>query len=277
MIIVKGLGYHPDHIDHRDQYYAFTPTHSTETLPDHVDHSNIINWVYDQGLENSCVGQSSTSLVRVLRLMSGLGTYIPSRNFTYWNARYLDQPPNTNSDNGAQLRNGLISLANYGYIPETMWGYNKATLFNQPPQECYNTAIQNKLSSYNSINQVSLDIRSCLASKPFVVGIAVYPSMLTEDVAHNGLVPLPGSKEKPQGGHAILIMGYDAPSHLYKFLNSWGMNWGDKGYGYLPFDFLESQYLAQDLWTGTIVAPPPKNQGVWWNPFGSWNMLNTWK
>ena len=50
----------------------------------------------------------------------------------------------------------------------------------------------------------------------------------------------------PIGGHAFVIVGYGnynakKPTQFYfKFMNSWGSNWGDHGYGYLPLGIVES-------------------------------------
>jgi C1A family cysteine protease len=41
-----------------------------------------------------------------------------------------------------------------------------------------------------------------------------------------------------QGGHAILIVGYNLQTKMFKFKNSWSSNWGDKGYGYISFSYV---------------------------------------
>lgn len=37
--------------------------------------------------------------------------------------------------------------------------------------------------------------------------------------------------------HAILIVGYDEEKGAFKFVNSWGSNWGNEGFGWLSYDF----------------------------------------
>jgi C1A family cysteine protease len=34
-----------------------------------------------------------------------------------------------------------------------------------------------------------------------------------------------------------------------KVRNSWGSAWGDKGYFYMPFDFISDANQADDFWT----------------------------
>jgi len=39
-----------------------------------------------------------------------------------------------------------------------------------------------------------------------------------------------------EGGHAMVIVGYDDDKRAFKLLNSWGENWGDKGYIWVDYD-----------------------------------------
>ena len=50
---------------------------------------------------------------------------------------------------------------------------------------------------------------SIYKGNPFVVGIAVYESFESEEVARTGIVPMPSSGEKMLGGHAIAVMGWN--------------------------------------------------------------------
>ena len=56
------------------------------------------------------------------------------------------------------------------------------------------------------------------------------------------------------GGHAIVIVGYDEEKRLFTFRNSWGEDWGDKGYGYLPYDYVCDKDLASDFWVITKIC-----------------------
>lgn len=74
--------------------------------------------------------------------------------------------------------------------------------------------------------------------KPFVIGIPVTEAV--EKPSPSGWIS--PHKTKVYGGHAVAVVGYHIDeknrSNSYFILrNSWGDDWGDKGYGYLPFDF----------------------------------------
>jgi C1A family cysteine protease len=76
----------------------------------------------------------------------------------------------------------------------------------------------------------------------------VYQSFESDHARRTGRIPMPDQSEQLLGGHAVLIVGYDIHTHLFTFQNSWGTGWGDKGFGYLPFDYLASHGLASDMW-----------------------------
>ena len=102
--------------------------------------------------------------------------------------------------------------------------------------------------SYYRVTNREQSLFHCLASGfPFVFGIAVYESFMS---ANGGAIPMPQPNEKLLGGHALLGVGYDLGTRLFKFRNSWGTSWGDgTGHGTIPFEYLESPLQGGDYWT----------------------------
>ena len=80
-------------------------------------------------------------------------------------------------------------------------------------------------------------------------GISVYESFESSAVAKSGKVPMPKPKEKMLGGHAILAVGYDDTQRRFIIRNSWGPDWGVKGYFTLPYEYVLDSNLADDFWT----------------------------
>jgi C1A family cysteine protease len=93
------------------------------------------------------------------------------------------------------------------------------------------------------------DMLACLAGGlPFVSGIVVYESFESDVVSKTGIIPMPTKDETVLGGHAIVAVGYDVGKQHFICRNSWGTRWGDRGYFYLPFAYLEDAALASDQW-----------------------------
>ena len=64
--------------------------------------------------------------------------------------------------------------------------------------------------------------------------------------APEGVVSLPGSGDEFVGAHAISLLKFDHKYKIFLFANSWGTEWGDAGFGYLPLDYFESHFF--DAW-----------------------------
>ena len=60
---------------------------------------------------------------------------------------------------------------------------------------------------------------------------------------------LPKPSEKQLGGHAVMAVGYDESTKRVLVRNSWGADWGIKGYFTIPYDYISNGNLADDLWT----------------------------
>ena len=268
--IIKSFGWKNSIPDHRDNLFKFAPKLTEAQLPPKADLRSPIDWMYDQGNEGSCTAQSSSSVVRFERKLEKLPEIDPSRNFLYWCERNLEGDVAT--DSGAQIRTAMKVLNQTGICHESLWGYGPSTLFATPAKAAYIDAAKNIVSQYNSIDQNHSDLRACLADgHPFVFGFAVYDSFMTDAVTNTGVVPMPTTDEKQKGGHAVMAVGYDDASRMYIVMNSWSAKWGDKGYFYMPYAYMEDPNLSADFWTirgfksVEPVKPKPKPHREWWN------------
>lgn len=62
--------------------------------------------------------------------------------------------------------------------------------------------------------------------------------------APNGRIELPRDGEKQIGAHCVAVYDYSSEEKCFYFKNSWGEKWGDRGYGALPFDYIEKGYVT---------------------------------
>ena len=159
------------------------------------------------------------------------------------------------SDSGAQLRDGIKSVAQQGDCSELEWPYAIAKFRTQPPARCYRDAVRHTAVSYQRLTPVLSQLRGCLASGyPFVFGFTVYESFASASVAKMGHAPLPAATERSLGGHAVLGVGYDDRRQWFIVRNSWSAQWGLKGYFTLPYAYVTDADLAADFWTIRVVA-----------------------
>jgi C1A family cysteine protease len=249
---VERYGWVPDLPDQRDFTYA-VPANVVRNIPDAVDLRPQCPPVYDQGQLGSCTGNSIAGALQFEQMKQKLPVFVPSRLFIYYNERVIEHT--VASDSGAQIRDGIKSVATKGDCPETEWPYDITKFAVKPPASCYKDAKKYKALQYQSVTQNLADMEGCLASGyPFVFGFTVYASFESAAVAKTGKMPMPKSGEQVVGGHAVLAVGYNNDQRVFIIRNSWGDGWGDKGYFYMPYAYLLDDNLADDLWTIRLVA-----------------------
>ena len=59
---------------------------------------------------------------------------------------------------------------------------------------------------------------------------------------------MPDLNSEPEGGHAVMCVGYDDERGVFIVRNSWGTGWGDGGYFYMPYGYMTNEDLADDFW-----------------------------
>jgi C1A family cysteine protease len=67
-------------------------------------------------------------------------------------------------------------------------------------------------------------------------------------------IPSPTAGESTFGGHAIATVGYDDTSAAKDggllIRNSWGDSWADRGYGWLPYQYVKQ--FGKEAWVLAI-------------------------
>jgi C1A family cysteine protease len=204
--------------------------------------------VYDQGQLGSCTANAIGGAIEFDQRKQGTNEFMPSRLFIYYNERVIEGT--VSHDSGAQIRDGIKSVATLGAPSEADWPYDITNFAQQPPEAAFNDAKQDIVSSYARVAQLLIQMQGCLASGyPFVFGFTVYDSFESDAVAQTGTVPMPGPGENVLGGHAVVAVGYDDSKRVFIVRNSWGDGWGVKGYCFMPYEYLLTPTLSSDFWT----------------------------
>lgn len=236
-------GWIPDIPDQRD--FLYSAIKPVVTLPKKVDLRKACSQVEYQGNLGSCTANALAGNIEFLdNKIDGKYTDV-SRLFIYYNERVIEG--NIDSDSGAALRDGIKTLKNDGVCHEETWPYLISKFTKKPPKKCYDEAKKHTITSYHRIDGLR-DMMTCLADGyPFVFGFTVYESFESETVKRTGVARMPAKNERAIGGHAVLAVGYDQTAKRFIVRNSWGEDWGMKGYFTMPFEYLEE--LSADMWT----------------------------
>jgi C1A family cysteine protease len=255
---IQYYGWLPDIPDQRDFLYA-APTPIQRSIPPKMDLSPRCPPIYDQGQLGSCTANAIAAAIEFDQKKK----FVPSRLFIYYNER--DMEGTIDSDSGAQIRDGIKSVATEGAPPERLWPYDISMFRQRPPDSAFSAAKADLVVLYQRLIQDLDTMRGCIASGfPFVFGFTVYQSFESAAVAKSGQLGMPKFDEKRIGGHAVMAVGYDDSKRTFLIRNSWGTDWGKKGYFTIPYSYLTSPKLASDFWTIRTVeegASAPKPRG----------------
>ncbi|MHA3112902.1 C1 family peptidase [Acinetobacter sp. ANC 4193] len=264
-----GLGWHRDLPDIRDHTEATdevakileksTPLKiAKKSLPASIDLRQFCSPIENQEQLGSCTANAAIGMLEYFERRT-FGKHIDgSRLFLYKVTRQL---LGFTGDSGAYLRDTMKAMVLFGVPPEKYWPYDPERFNDDPTPFCFSYALNYQAIEYfrldlsgMSTQKVLVNIKTKLAAGlPSMFGFSVYSSMPTSGDG-KGEVPYPTQGDSLQGGHAVLAVGYDDSKKIgntkgaFLIRNSWGTQWGDGGYGWLPYAYVENG-LANDFWS----------------------------
>ncbi len=233
--------------DSKDALYALT--FAPRFLPPSADLRSHVSGVGNQGMLGSCTGWAIADGLREHLLVKSGAMEQMSALYVYQHELMMEKT--FGRDAGAFIRDGMKVIAKIGCAREIDWPYDITKFGVMPSEAAEAHAPQYRINSYHRLYTLQ-DIKASLAEGyGCVFGFVVRSSF--EKIGSDGKMPMPRFFEKVVGGHAVFVCGYvddpKWPGGGYLIIkNSWGPEWGDKGYFYMPYAYVTLVNI-QDIWT----------------------------
>lgn len=247
--------------DSRDHKYVATIT----DLPPAVDLMPEVEEIEQQGSAGSCTAHATTTGVEVIDNRGGYREKLsPQFNYDVTRAyeERIDQP-------GAVLRDAIKMGVHFGFCLESEYPYLNREQSGNPPPECYVSAATRKITKYEAIDLPTLqnglgywdgvaNLKKALAEGlPVVIAMRVFQPIFGLKGPLRDQVYRPyGTPEA--GNHAVTIIGYNDAWSGFIYANSWGKEWGDGGFGLLPYQAFGDIFEAWVIrgYRDIMIEPP---------------------
>jgi len=262
----------PSPPDKRDFLYErVLQARAPETpLPDKVDYRPNLPPVFNQGSRGSCAACAVAWSDKAFEEISqgdfpanGL-----SAAYLYAMCKKKDGIPDRE---GTYLRVAYKVLKDYGVCSEDCLPYSELLSLSAPkvPEvrsfhheaaEDYVIASYAKLADPTDTPEqrqraVQL-MKEAISREGPIVGALLVCENFFDVKTPDYVIPIP--RGRILGGHAVALVGYDDSKHAFILRNSWGTQWGQGGYAYLPYEFVLTHF------------DPTGGGDVCWYFFESW-------
>ncbi|MBM3297609.1 MAG: C1 family peptidase, partial [Candidatus Aminicenantes bacterium] len=215
---------------------AFTP-YSAAELPRAVDLSKDMPPVGNQGKQMSCTAWSVAYAVKSYQekleerrsFRHRDGSLDPNAVFS---PSFIYNQINNGRDAGSFFADAFNLLHEQGAAPWADMPYREEDFTSQPGQTAMSRAKRFRIDYYRQVNvQDPKELKAHLnAGYPVLIGATV--DKFFSDLPRNHIWKSIG---QPLGAHAMVVVGYDDDKSAFKIMNSWGLEWGDDGFGWIDY------------------------------------------
>lgn len=224
--------------------------------------------IKDQGQLGTCSVFSMVSIYEYILKKSKREKDLSER-FVYYN---ILSDSGSMEDNGSSLYGVVESMTKHGVCAEDYCAYN-VDLYNlKPSEDAYKDAMTHKIKVAKNVKINHNDITSALSEGyPVTISLKIYESFGNSS---KGFIfrPTDGEiREGKFGNHAMVICGYSEEDKVYIVRNSWGKGFGDKGYCYIPFSYIEDDSFTNSACIITSINEGEEVKGVEQQTIASFN------
>ena len=242
----KVLNYRFQKVDTRDFKANIKDSHVQAASPiNSFSLQSKVKTVYDQGNLGSCVSNAFAQYIN----MCTINKVQISRLLHYYCGRAIGGDSSL-EDTGLDIRQAANIIKQYGACGESTWPYKTSNFNILPPLNVFKASLYFKKYLYSFVKQDITSLTAILYGQklPIIFGINVYDSFMSDVVASTGVVPMPNlTNETLQGGHCIVMVGFNNKTSTFTCVNSWGSSWGNRGFFTIPYQYVLDPSLASDF------------------------------
>jgi len=229
------------------------------TVPDSIDLSRNFPVPGDQLTQQSCVGWSIAYALKTYHEKVEMAWALNTSNHIF-SPSFIYNQINGGRNVPVLISEGLNILINSGCCTWASMPYVADDWWSQPSNQAHQEALKFKDREWKRLSSTPSEIIAALVNRnPVIVGIDVYESFKNLSGSNSVYNTISGG---PLGGHAVTIVGYDNRKYggAFKVINSWGTNWGDDGYFWIPYNSanqigMNEAYIVEDA-ENTISHDP---------------------
>lgn len=228
---------------------------SGSALPTSIDLTSKFPPIGNQGRLGTCVAwaigyNNKTYLDGAARNLSPSQLQSFSNQYSPTDLFFSIAPSKRSCDNGTYFDNAFNVLISRGVNTLANVPYDEVCRLNSPGNAA--TAAANRIKNFRRIQGSVNEIKEYLAQGiPVVIGAIVNREF--QQLRGNGVLKNLNYTGN-QGGHAMVIAGYDDSKSAFRIVNSWGTSWGDYGYLWVDYNFLVNKFCVQGGQKSLFVA-----------------------
>ncbi|MBR6879399.1 MAG: hypothetical protein IKM95_08520 [Bacteroidales bacterium] len=225
-----------EEIDLEEEYKPVT------FLSPSVDLRESFTPVKDQGKMGACSSFALVGIFEFILKKNHQPDINLSEQFVYYNARKAEGASQT--DTGSSLSDVLKTMKEQGVCLEQLFPYNPDNIALEPPVEAYDDAQNRKIVHAKNVKRSLQDIKSALyEGYPVAITLKIFDSFNPR----KGFIRIPSEQEiqnEKSGYHTMVVCGYNDEARFFVVRNSWGRKFGEKGYCYIPYGYIENESLT---------------------------------
>jgi C1A family cysteine protease len=236
------------------------------SLPKSVDLRKHFTFIKDQGRVGSCTSFALTSIFEyILGKRQKLDSALSER-YLYYNTRVAvlkrtGHPDDPVVEMGTSYYDAIQALQTDGLCKESLCQYVDGTGINEKPsEEAYEDGRTRLVTEAMNVELKEQHIKAALdEGYPVAVSVRLFSSFGEPD---HGFISLPDEDEVKQAddegiesNHAMVICGYSDENKVFVVRNSWGTDFGEKGYCFMPYSYITDAHLTNQacIITGTSI------------------------